>query len=242
MNNYYKTYLEETISEKTVKISENFETVNIESNILSEYLGLGFSSNITVNGNIQSISLYDFEGITEIKGDLILRNNKKISSLGKDLISVNTLDLENSSIKDLGNLERAERWLILKNTLQLKSLGNSLNYVGKLLILKNSLISDFGTGLESLESLNIVNCLNLNDLGNLKFIGDNLLASGSALKTLGNIEYLGNYSDFTGCLNLNDLGNLKAVSENAVIVFTGTQITYELIMDTCPQIIKYCIW
>ena len=120
-----------------------------------------------------------------IKGNLNLYNTK-IESLGNLQSVGGDLDLEDcTELESLGNLESVYGSLNLKHT-PIKSLGNLKNVDGDL-NLEDSLIKFLGN-LESVKGcLYLYNAKEIKSLGNLKII-DGLDASNSSLESLGNLQ------------------------------------------------------
>ena len=75
----------------------------------------------------------------------------------------------------------------LKDT-EIKSLGE-LEYVGEYLTLTHTPIEDLGN-LTSVGSLNLSNT-QIESLGKLEFVGYNLYLSSTQIKSLGNLTYVG---------------------------------------------------
>jgi hypothetical protein len=112
------------------------------------------------------------------------------------------LDLDNSSIKTLGNLQSVGGFLNLGNS-SIKSLGN-LQSVGGDLYLD-------GTPIES--------------LGNLMSVGGYLELRNTPIESLGNLMSVGGYLDLKNS-SIESLGNLQSVGGNLNLVNTPLSKKY----------------
>jgi hypothetical protein len=135
--------------------------------------------------------------------------NTPIKSLGKLKRVGKNLDLSNSQIEDLGDLEEVRLNLYLNNT-PIKSLGK-LKRVGRNLDLYYSQIEDLGDLEEVRGSLGLSNTP-IKSLGKLKRLGGSLDLYYSQIEDLGDLE------EVRGSLGLNNtpiksLGKLKRVGE-----------------------------
>jgi hypothetical protein len=157
----------ETIKDKILKIP--FSAFDNDWDLLQEYLKRKRNPPYILNGDVD------------------LRNNGEITTLGS-LISVEgDLDLSESEIQSLGNLTSVGGNLNLYET-PIESLGN-LKSVGGHLDLKHSEIQS---------------------LGNLTSIGGDLSLYKTPIKSLGNLTYVG------GSLGLYGTPFLKKYSESEI--------------------------
>jgi hypothetical protein len=92
--------------------------------------------------------------------------------------SKGSLDLENTPITSLGNLESVGRWLGLRGT-PITSLGN-LKSVGGVLFLTNTSITSLGN-LESVGGFLELSNTPITSLGNLRYVDSDLYLTGSKL-------------------------------------------------------------
>ena len=113
---------------------------------------------------------------------------KKLEPLLQQTHIKGCLDLHNTNITSLGNLEYIKGHLF--NCKNLTSLGN-LEYVGGILDLKGANLTSLGN-LEHVEGCLILTNTNLTSLGNLKYVGDVLGISNTKITSLGNLKYVGN--------------------------------------------------
>jgi hypothetical protein len=133
-----------------------------------------------------------------------------IKSLGKLKKVSGNLNLSNSQIEDLGDLEEVGGYLDLKNT-PIKSL-EKLKRVGRDLYLSNSQIEDLGD-LEEVRWYLFLENTPIKSLGKLKKVGGSLYLSNSQIENLGDLE------EIEGILALyntpiKSLGKLKRVGES----------------------------
>jgi hypothetical protein len=133
--------------------------------------------------------------------------NTPIKSLGKLKRVDGYLDLSNSQIEDLGDLEEVGWILYLKNT-PIKSLGK-LKRVGGSLYLYNSQIEDLGNLEEVRGDLHLENTP-IKSLGKLKRVGGSLDLSNSQIEDLGDLEEVG-LSLHLENTPIKSLGKLKRV-------------------------------
>ena len=102
------------------------------------------------------------------------------------------LDLDNSSIKTLGNLQYVGGGLFLRNT-PIESLGN-LQSVGGYLDLSHSPIESLGN-LESVGGGLFLRNTPIKSLGNLISVGSYLELRNTQIESLGNLMSVGGYLD-----------------------------------------------
>jgi hypothetical protein len=124
------------------------------------------------------------------------------------------LNLSDSKIEDLNNLERVDGGLYIYHCANLTSLGKLKSVDGYLDARYTSIES-----LENLEEvigkLNLYNCQNLKSLGKLKFVGGSVdLDCCDKIESLGNLERVEGTIELRETNNLKSLGNLKYVGRN----------------------------
>jgi hypothetical protein len=123
-------------------------------------------------------------------GDLIL-NGVDIESLGK-LVSVDgKLEIRDSNISDLGDLESVGRDCRLYVLQNLTSLGK-LKLVGNRFIISRTNIEDLGN-LEYVGESFFLSSSNVTSLGKLEYVGENLDIDRTYISDLGNLNYVGGY-------------------------------------------------
>jgi len=122
--------------------------------------GIEGLKNFIQKKNIKRWSLDDDLNLFEYKGDLTWLEG---------LVSISgSLDLGQTQIKSLGNLQSVGRFLSLRGT-QIKDLGN-LQYVGDNLYLSDTPIKSFGN-LQSVGSFLNLYGTQIESFGNLKSVG-----------------------------------------------------------------------
>jgi hypothetical protein len=130
------------------------------------------------------------------------------------------LDLESSKIENLNNLEKVDGDLILNRCINLKTLGKLKEVIGDIRFLYTNTIET----LENLETVggNLVLSsyydpnlnFKLKSLGKLKFVNGLLDLDNTEIKSLDNLEYVGDRLFLRNTKNLNSFGNLKKVQYN----------------------------
>jgi hypothetical protein len=102
-----------------------------------------------------------------------------------DKVGIESLGIDSYRLVEMGFIQKYDGSLNLRDT-PIKSLGN-LEYVGKTLVLINTNVSDLGN-LEYVGiSLDLFNT-NVSDFGNLKYIGGNLYIKNSPIDKLSDEE------------------------------------------------------
>ena len=129
-----------------------------------------------------------------ITGDLDLRNNKTIESLGNLQSVGGDLALSFSKIKSLGDLQSVGGTLFLTDT-NIKDLGN-LQSVGSDLNLYNSNIESLGN-LVSVGGYLFLRNSNIESLGNLQSVGGDLYLRNTPLSKTTTEEEIRNMPNLT---------------------------------------------
>ena len=111
------------------------------------------------------------EGKTETWNELLRLLN------GKPFIFDDDLDLYETDITSLGNLQSVNGYLDLRYCYKLTTLGNLKSVNG---------------------GLNLYRCTNLTSLGDLKSVGGDLILSYSKISSLGNLKFVGRNLTLSG--------------------------------------------
>jgi hypothetical protein len=124
-----------------------------------------------------------------IVGDVNLRERKDISDLGNLVGVMGYLNLGESSIQSLGDLEFVDGDLYLSKCDNIKTLGKLKKVEGDLSLWSSS-IESLGE-LEFVgDDLNLSYCENIKTLGKLKRVEAELCLNESSIESLGELEYV----------------------------------------------------
>jgi hypothetical protein len=157
------------MNEKILKIP--YSAVNNDWDLLQKFLEL--------KGNPRYI----------IVGDVNLRSRQDISDLGNLVGVEGELDLYDSSIVSLGELQFVGGYLTLRSC-KITTLGNLKKVEGGL-NLRYSSIKSLGE-LEFIDGyLDLSNCENIKTLGKLKRVDGYLNLRYSSIESLGDLEFVG---------------------------------------------------
>jgi small nuclear ribonucleoprotein (snRNP)-like protein len=126
-----------------------------------------------------------------IVGDVDLHSRQDISDLGNLVGVEGYLNLFNSHIESLGELEYVAGDLTLYDCYYIKTLGK-LKKVDGFFNLFNSHIESLGELEYVGDDLNLELCKKIKALGKLKKVDRSLYVSESSIKSLGELEYVGN--------------------------------------------------
>jgi hypothetical protein len=149
--------------------------------------------------------LANIDGLESV-GKLEINSCKKLKSLGT-LKTIDSLELYNTPIKSLGNLERINQDFKLGDDDQVTDFGN-LKYIGGTYT-PNEKTTDL-SNFEYIGGLNLYRNNKIKTLGKIKEL-NNLYLSSSDLKSLGDLEIVKQDFEIMDCNNLLDLGKLRIV-------------------------------
>jgi hypothetical protein len=156
-----------------------------------------------------------------IVGNVNLIDKKDIFDLGNLVGVEGYLNLDESSIESLGDLEFVDGDLCLWGCKNIKTLGKLKRVEGGL---------DIDPSIESLgdlefvngDSLNLSGCKNIKTLGNLKKFVGYLNLSWSSIESLGELEYVEGSFNLSNCKKIKTLGKLKRVE--GILVLSNSNI------------------
>jgi len=216
----YRQIIESESNERLLEISVD-EFLSAENVIFRNYKKKGYQGirlvgNLTFYSNNWKDFYRLFEHVIEIDGNLDLINTN-VMSLG-NLESVSGyVDLRYcDSLIDLGKLKKVGGSLDLSKT-KIDNLGN-LEYVGHYLQLSESKIEDLSVLKFVGGDVNLWGVKNFKSIGDLEEVGGYLTLSDTKIKSLNNLRKVGKYLDldFT---NIKTLGYLEYVGGNLYISY-----------------------
>jgi hypothetical protein len=216
----YRQIIESESNERLLEISVD-EFLSAENVIFRNYKKKGYQGirlvgNLTFYSNNWKDFYRLFEHVIEIDGNLDLINTN-VMSLG-NLESVSGyVDLRYcDSLIDLGKLKKVGGSLDLSKT-KIDNLGN-LEEVRIYLDVSESLIEDFGKLIKVGGHINLWGTKNFKSLGNLEEVGGYLYAADTQIKSLENLKTIGGYLDISNT-EIKTLGSLEEVGGNLTIAW-----------------------
>ena len=160
------------MNEKILRIP--YSAVNGDWNLLQHFLKMKGNPNYIIVGDVDlrgSQDIFNLENLVGVEGDLDL-SDSTIESLGElEYVAGNLTLYDSFYIKTLGNLKKVDGYLNLFNS-HIESLGE-LEYVG--------------------GGLNLMDCKKIKTLGKLKFVGGglNIVYTNIPPSELDNVEVAG---------------------------------------------------